>query len=95
MNPACEFKSPSLEPLSLVPIYWTHIIFAYDLWHSQIEYLSNSIDLNRKDRAKPPARRGCTPTPRRAIPQIFNRQYSISACPGWGNDIIIANFSNN
>ena len=23
------------------------------------------------------------PTPRRAIPQIFNRQYSIPACPGW------------
>ncbi len=27
-------------------------MFAQDLWHSQIEYLSNSIDLNRKDRAK-------------------------------------------
>jgi hypothetical protein len=47
-------------------------MFAHDLWHSQIEYLSNSIDLNTKDRAKPPARRGCTPTPRRAKPQIFN-----------------------
>ena len=28
-------------------------MFAHDLCHSQIEYLSNSIDLNRKDRAKP------------------------------------------
>ena len=43
---------------SLVPIYSNHIIFAHDLCHSQIEYLSNSIDLNKKDRAKPPARRG-------------------------------------
>jgi hypothetical protein len=32
-------------------------MFAQDLCHSQIEYLSNSIDLNWKDRAKPPARR--------------------------------------
>ena len=23
------------------------------------------------------------PAPQRAIPQIFNRQYSIPACPGW------------
>ena len=44
-------------------------MFAHDLCHSQIEYLSNStrreprgrtIDFNRKDRAKPPARRGCS-----------------------------------
>ena len=33
---------------------------AQDFGHRQIEYLSNSIDLNRKDRAKPPARRGCS-----------------------------------
>ncbi len=26
-------------------------MFAHDLCHSQIVYLSNSIDLNRKDRA--------------------------------------------
>ena len=26
-------------------------MFAHDLCHSQIEYLSNSIDVNRKDRA--------------------------------------------
>jgi len=35
-------------------------MFAHDLCHSQIEYLSNAIDFNRKDRAKPPARRGCS-----------------------------------
>jgi len=34
-------------------------MFAHDLCHSQIEYLRDSIDFNRKDRAKPPARRGC------------------------------------
>jgi hypothetical protein len=28
------------------------ILFAHDLWHRQIENLSNSIDLNRKDGAK-------------------------------------------
>jgi hypothetical protein len=27
-------------------------MFAHDLCHSQIEYLSNSIDFNKKDRAK-------------------------------------------
>ncbi len=27
-------------------------MFAQDLCHSQVEYLSNSIDFNRKDRAK-------------------------------------------
>ena len=46
--------------------------FAHDLWYSQIEYLSNSIDLIRKDRAK-----------RNHKSSIFNRQYSIPACPGW------------
>ena len=40
----------------LVSIYWNPIMFAQDLCHSQIEYLSNSIDLNLKDRAKPPLR---------------------------------------
>jgi hypothetical protein len=35
-------------------------MFAHDLCHSQIEYLSNAIDFNRKDRAKPPARKGCS-----------------------------------
>jgi len=49
-----------MDYLLLVSIYGNHIIFAHDLWHSQIEYLSNSIDLNIKDRAKPPARRGCS-----------------------------------
>jgi len=39
--------------------------------NSQIEYVSNSIDLNRKDRAK-----------RYHKSSIFNRQYSIPACPG-------------
>ena len=33
-------------------------MFAHLLGHSQIEYFRNAIDLNRKDRAKPPARRG-------------------------------------
>ena len=27
-------------------------MFAHDLYHSQIEHLNNSIDLNRKDKAK-------------------------------------------
>ena len=45
---------------SLGPIYWNHIMFAHDLCHSQIEYFSNAINLNWKDRAKPPARRGCS-----------------------------------
>ena len=35
-------------------------MFAHDLCHSQIEYFRNAIDFNRKDRAKPPARRGCS-----------------------------------
>ncbi len=37
---------------SLVPFYLNHIMFAHGLCHSQIEYLSNSIDFSRKDRAK-------------------------------------------
>ena len=49
-------------------------MFAHDLCHSQIEYLSNAIDLNRKDRAK-----------RYHKSSIFNRQYSIPACPGWAD----------
>ncbi len=60
--------------MSLVPIYLTHIIFAHDLWHSQIEYLSNSIDLNRKDRAT----RGASACAARAIPQIFNLHFPIN-----------------
>ena len=47
-------------------------MFAHDLYHSQIEYLVNSVDLNRKDRAK-----------RYHKSSIFIRQYSIPACPGW------------
>jgi hypothetical protein len=43
-------------------------MFAPDLYHSRIEYLSNYIDLKRQSEA---------------IPQIFNLQYSIPACPGW------------
>jgi len=66
--------------MSLVSIYLTQIIFAHDLWYSQIEYLSNSIDLNRKDRAK-----------RNHKSSIFNLQYSIPACPGW--DIKIWNLA--
>jgi hypothetical protein len=49
-------------------------MFAHDLCHSQIEYLSNAIDLNRKDRAK-----------RYHKSSIFNLQYSIPACPGWAD----------
>ena len=56
----------------LVPIYWNHIMFAHDLCDSRIEYFRNAIDLNRKDRAK-----------RYHKSSIFNRQYSIPACPGW------------
>jgi hypothetical protein len=47
-------------------------MFAHDLCHSQIEYLSNSIDFNKKDRAK-----------RYHKSSIVNRQSSIPACPGW------------
>ncbi len=56
-------------------------MFAHDLCHSPIEYFRNStrreplgrtIDLNRKDRAQ-----------RYHKSSIFNRQYSIPACPGW------------
>jgi len=50
-------------------------MFAHDLWHSQIEYLSNSIDINRKDRAKPPARRGCSAYASES--DTTNLQYSI------------------
>ena len=58
-----------INSTSLGPIYWNHIMFAHDLRHSQIEYLSNStrrtIDFNRKDRAK------------------RYHKSSIPACPGW------------
>jgi hypothetical protein len=47
-------------------------MFANDLCHSQIEYLSNFIGLNRKDRVK-----------RYHKSSIFNRQYSIPTCPDW------------
>ena len=81
----------NLEPISLVSIYWNPIMFAQNLCHSQIGYFSNSIDLNWKDRAKPPLRPVSpwslragsglvgvlAPTPRRAKPQIFNFQSSI------------------
>jgi len=50
----------------LVPICSNHIMFVHDLCNSQIEYLRNSIDFNRKDRAK-----------RYHKSSIFNRQYSI------------------
>jgi hypothetical protein len=63
---------------SLVPIYSNHIMFAHDLCHSHIEYFRNDIDFNRKDRAT----RGASACAARAIPQIFNRQSSIPACPG-------------
>ena len=35
----------------------------------------------KNDLAKPPARRGCTPTPRRAT--STNLQFSFPAWPGW------------
>ena len=35
-----------------VPISLNHIMFAHYLRDSKIEYLKNSIDFNRKDRAK-------------------------------------------
>ena len=64
-------------------------MFAHDLGHRQIEYFKNAIELNSKDRAKPPVLRGCAPAPRRAIQQIFNLQYSIfnSGLPGLGTSI--------
>ncbi len=71
------------EPISLVSIYWNHIMFAHDLCHSQIEYFSNSIDLNRKDRASLLRRNGYEGRERYHKSSIFNRQYSIPACPGW------------
>jgi hypothetical protein len=46
-------------------------MFAHDLRHNQIEYLSNSTDLNRKDRAE-----------RFHKSSIFNLQYSFPALPG-------------
>ena len=45
---------------NLVLVYRNHIMFAHALCRSQIEYFRNTIDFNRKDRAKPPARRGCS-----------------------------------
>ena len=68
-NPAINWVQNSKL---LVPIYWNHIMFAHDLCQSQIEYVRNAIDLNRKDRAK-----------RYHKSSIFNRQYSIPACSGW------------
>jgi hypothetical protein len=56
---------------------------------ARLDILGMLSHLNRKDRAKPPARRGCTPTPRRAIPQIFNRQYSIFNSGLFGLDITL------
>jgi hypothetical protein len=54
-------------------------MFAHDVCHMQVEYLSISIDFKGKDRAT----RGASACAARAIPQIFNHQYSISACPAW------------
>ncbi len=55
-------------------------MFAHDLCHSQIEYLRNSIDSNRKDRA---TRGACAA---RAIPQIVNIQFG-SGFAGLGFNI--------
>jgi hypothetical protein len=34
-------------------------MFAQDFCHNQIEYLFNTIEIIKYDRAKPPARKGC------------------------------------
>ena len=53
MNQTSCQASVAVRPGSrLVPIYSNNIMFAHDLCHSQIEYLRNSINFNRKDRAK-------------------------------------------
>jgi hypothetical protein len=49
-------------------------MFAHDLCHSQIENLNNSIDFNKKDRAKRYHKSSIFP------PQAD--QSSIPACPG-------------
>jgi hypothetical protein len=54
-------------------------MFAQELCHSQIEYLSNSIDLNLKDRAK-----------RNHKYSFFNLQYSFPASPGWVSGVSVA-----
>jgi hypothetical protein len=46
--------------------------------HSQSKYFRNTIDFNRKDRAK-----------RYHKSSIFNRQYSIPAGPGWALTILM------
>ena len=48
-------------------------MFTHDLWHSQIEYLCKSIDLNKKDRAK-----------RYHKSSIFSLQSSIPVSVGFG-----------
>jgi hypothetical protein len=45
-------------------------MFARDLCHSRIEHFRNAIAFKLKRQSE-------------AIPQIFNRQSSIPACPGW------------
>ena len=51
-SPTPSFRIPS----SLVPIYRNHIMFAYDLYHSQIEYLREFFkflkDLSKKWRSE-------------------------------------------
>jgi hypothetical protein len=49
-----------------------NLVLHHHILPCQVEYLSNSIDFNRKDRAK-----------RYHKSSIFNHQYSIPACPGW------------
>ncbi len=55
-------------------------MFAHDLCHSQIEYFSNSIDLNRKDRASLLRRNGYEGRERYHKSSIFN-----SGLPGLGH----------
>ncbi|CAB1081049.1 hypothetical protein D1AOALGA4SA_8713 [Olavius algarvensis Delta 1 endosymbiont] len=66
----------TLNPTYILANFQNHIMFAQDLCHCRIEYFWNAIDLNLKDRAK-----------RYNKSSIFNLQFSITACPGWVNDL--------
>jgi hypothetical protein len=67
-------------------IWWKihHLIECQRDYKRAIEYLSNSIDLNRKDRASLLRRKGYEGQERYHKSSIFNRQYSIPACPERG-----------
>jgi len=75
-------------------------MFAHDLGHRQIKYFSLRlvdpaarrgmllIIIEKTERSLRLVG-NLAPTPRRAIPQIFNLKYSIPACPDWGLQIFL------